>query len=91
MGLDPPLAPQGILCIPRRNDHKAFAIGDALACFTSMRKVNFGSNPNVTAAGWKALLSNLYPTVEEFDLEWCGLDDDADVVAILMNFDCPLA
>lgn len=47
-----------------------------MARLTSMRKVDLAENTNLTAAGWKALLSNLHPTVEELNLSSCDLDDD---------------
>ena len=60
-----------------------------MARFTSMRKLDLENNTDLTAVGWKALLSNLHPTVEELNLGYCSLDDSK--AAILIYFGCPLA
>ena len=78
-----------MLRIPKKDAHKATAIGDVIARLTSMRKMDLAQNGSLAAAGWKALLSNLHPTVEEFNLKECRLDHDK--VTILIYFDRPHA
>ena len=46
-----------------------------IARFASMKTVILKNNKDLTPDGWKALLSNLGPTVEEFGLADCKLDD----------------
>ena len=42
---------------------------------SEVKKMNLQPNKDLTSDGWKALLSNLSPTVEDLGLATCKLDE----------------
>ena len=58
------------------DDVQAIAIGDAIGPFTILKKVSLADNEILTRDGWKTLLQNLSPSVEDLNLRDCGLNDD---------------